>query len=294
MIIALPSLQTIALRGPDAIAFAHAQFSSDVRAQANDHWQFSAWLSPQGRVRAFFHLLRDDDEHLRLLLRGAHARDMATALQRFVFRSKVEILVRDEIAVFGCTDAQAVAEFCGEVATDSIIAGDRPCTNLSISAEPSRWLIVFDDASAQSAPTSQDADRNPWVLADIRAGLIELAPALEDQFLPQWLGLNRLGAVSVTKGCYPGQEIMARLHFKGGNKRSLYLLEFQGDRVPMPGTQIVYGRQPQETAGAIILAATTSANQIIALATLRDDLPAMPLQIIDPDMSETGARTRFD
>ncbi|HET8942279.1 MAG TPA: folate-binding protein [Rudaea sp.] len=284
----------IALRGPDAIAFAHAQFSSDVRAQANGHWQFSAWLSPQGRVRAFFHLLRDDDEHLRLLLRGAHARDMATALQRFVFRSKVEILVLDEIGVFGCTDAQVVAEFCGDVAADSIITGGPPCTNLSISADPSRWLMMFDDASAQSAPTSHDADRNPWILADIRAGLIELAQALEDQFLPHWLGLTRLGAVSVTKGCYPGQEIMARLHFKGGNKRSLYLVEFQGDHAPMPGTQIVCSRQPQETAGAIIIAATTSAKQTIALATLSDDLHAMPLQIIGQDMSATGARTRFD
>ena len=58
------------LTGPDAVAFAQAQFSNDVPSLADGHWQWNAWLSPQGRVRFFFHLLRDDAQHLRLLLRG--------------------------------------------------------------------------------------------------------------------------------------------------------------------------------------------------------------------------------
>ena len=73
--------------------------------------------------------------------------------------------------------------------------------------------------------------------SDIRAGLPEIGAELRDQLLPQWIGLDRLGAISVRKGCYPGQEIMARLHFKGGNKRSLYRLLWPAGEVVPPGTR---------------------------------------------------------
>ena len=294
MTIALPSLQTIALRGPDAIAFAHAQFSSDVRTLANGCWQFSAWLSPQGRVRAFFHLLRDDDEHLRLLLRGGDARELVIALRRFIFRSKVELLALDEVEVFGCTNADVVGELCGGVAADTIISDGHQRTNLAIPGDPSRWLMLVDSGSTQAPSNADDIDQNQWMITDIRAGLIELDQALQDQFLPQWLGLNRLGAVSVAKGCYPGQEIMARLHFKGGNKRSLYRVEFDGDCVPTPGTQIIQDGERQDPAGQILMAASTDKNHVLALATLRDDLGAAPLQIIDSAIGAISLRSRFE
>src|SRR6185312_5176981 len=159
--ISLPS-QVLELTGADAATFAHAQFSSDVLALADGQWQWSAWLSPQGRVRAFSRLLRTNASHLTLTLRGGDAEWLRAELSRFVFRAKVQM-------------------------------------------------------GAAHGGASQTT-----ALEDIRAGIPEIGVELRDQLLPQWIGLDRLGAVSVRKGCYPGQEIMARLHFKGGNKRSLY------------------------------------------------------------------------
>jgi folate-binding Fe-S cluster repair protein YgfZ len=78
--------ETLLIEGPDAIAFAQAQFSSKVSSLATGHWQFSAWLDPQGRVRALFHLARLADDRLLLLLRGGSAAAVVDALQRFVFR----------------------------------------------------------------------------------------------------------------------------------------------------------------------------------------------------------------
>ncbi len=83
--------ETLLIEGPDAMTFAHAQFSSSVKSLSAGHWQFSAWLDPQGRVRALFHLARLGDERLLLLLRGGNAADMVASLQRFVLRAKLTL-----------------------------------------------------------------------------------------------------------------------------------------------------------------------------------------------------------
>src|SRR5690606_40180213 len=88
---ALPDHQVITLRGRDALAFAQAQFMSDVPALAEGHWQWSGWLTPKGRVIALFALLKADAETVHLVLHDAGAEDVAARLRRFVFRSKVEI-----------------------------------------------------------------------------------------------------------------------------------------------------------------------------------------------------------
>ncbi|MEO8803284.1 MAG: folate-binding protein [Rudaea sp.] len=294
MAIALPSLQVIELRGLDAVAFAHAQFSSDVRTQYNGQWQFSTWLSPQGRVRAFFHLLRDADDRLRMVLRGGNPGEVAAALTRFIFRSKVELRVLEDIQVFGCTQAQAIAECCGDVAQGTTTTGNVQHTSLCIQGETSRWLLLLDAGSSKPSSTEPGMDRNQWRLADIRAGLPELAPALQEQLLPQWLGLDRLGAISVNKGCYPGQEIIARLHFKGGNKRSLYLVEFDGVGPPEANAHLVSCDERQESAGRIVMAAQSAENRIVALAALHDELAKACLRFTDSPGREIGARIRFD
>jgi len=90
-----PPSQVLELNGADAAAFAHAQFGSDVLALPDGQSQWSAWLSPQGRVRAFFRLQRTNAEHLSLTLRGGDAAWMRAELARFVFRAKVQITVVD-------------------------------------------------------------------------------------------------------------------------------------------------------------------------------------------------------
>src|SRR5487761_2719543 len=95
MPIELPPPQLLELTGPDAVAFAQAQFCNDARALADGQWQWNAWLSAQGRVRAFFRLLRTNATHLTLTLRGSDAIWMRTELARFVFRAKVQLAVVD-------------------------------------------------------------------------------------------------------------------------------------------------------------------------------------------------------
>jgi folate-binding protein YgfZ len=274
MMISLPKPQLLGIAGADAVAFAHAQFSSDVRGLLNGQWQWSAWLSPQGRVRAFFHLIRDDDEHLRLLLRGGGAGELRSALAPYILRAKVALSAIDDTDAVGTFDARD-----GRADADA----------LALPGSPPRWLMLrraaATDASGAPAATEQ------WRLADIRAGLPELDPALQDQFLPQWLGLDRLGAVSVKKGCYPGQEVMSRLHFKGGNKRALYRLQLQAAALPAPGGALLLAAG-RENAGQIVMAARGEGG-IEALASLIEAASGESLRAADPAITDLRVAQRF-
>lgn len=231
-----PPTQVLEITGVDAAAFAHAQFSNDVLTLPGGHWQWNAWLSPQGRVRAFFHLRRIDADSVVLTLRGGDAQWLRAELARFVLRAKVQLHVVD-----------------------------------------AAWLAAKTQMVDRPTP---DSPR----LADIRAGLPEIGVELRDHLLPQWIGLDRLGAVSVSKGCYPGQEIMARLHFKGGNKRSLYRLCWPGNALAQPGSVL---RDPGGSeAGVIVTAAQDAgAGHVEALASISDSAADTALTL---ESSPTG------
>lgn len=272
MMISLPQPQLLEIAGADAVSFAHAQFSSDVRSLANGQWQWSAWLSPQGRVRAFFHLLRDDDEHLRLLLRGGDAQKLRAALAPFILRAKVTFGAIEHVDALGCLEA-----------------GEAPAGALALPGPPQRWLMLRNAATSEAGTSPAAVER--WRLADIHAGLPVLDAVLQDQFLPQWLGLDRLGAVSVKKGCYPGQEVMSRLHFKGGNKRALYRLLLQAPAPPLPGSALLLARNG-ENAGQIVMAARGDGG-IEALASLFDAAAGESLRAADPQIADLRVVQRF-
>ncbi len=286
----LPSSQLLELVGPDAVAFAHAQFSSNVRALANGYWQWSAWLSPQGRVRGLFHLLRDNDEHLRLLIRGGDACELAEALRRFVLRAKVEMRRVEGVKLRGSFDTATVSESI-DSSDDAFKLGYASGTTLlAMPGENARWLIVDENADKSEMPA--DAV-NRWRLADIHAGLPSLAPALQDRLLPSWLGLNRLGAISVDKGCYPGQEIVSRMHFKGGNTRSLYLVELASGPIPAAGCVVRVQSERNAPAGQIVDAAVASGRRIEALASLQDACNEEKLLLDSAEPTRITVKHRF-
>lgn len=287
----LPRPELLELAGADAVSFAQAQFSSDVRALADNHWQWSAWLSPKGRVRAFFQLLRNDRDHLRLLLRGGTASELAEALQRFVFRAKVELSPIEDVsavALSGTDEIQAIAD---HVPTGFALQRANNVTVLVMPGQSPRWLGLVNGSNGP-AMSAQDLDR--WRLSDIRAGLPEMAPVLHEQLLPTWLGLDRLGAASVSKGCYPGQEIVSRLHFRGGNTRSLYRIGIETARPPHPGDAIRMESADGSLAGQIVQAALASGRRFEALASLQDALADQPLRVESSEPTLINVFERFD
>lgn len=189
--------ETLVIEGPDAIAFAQSQFTVSVAAIKPSEWQFSAWLDAQGRVRYFFHLARLAPNRLLLLLRGGHAGAMKDELSRFVFRAKLSVHADSSLAL-ATGDALPLHEVHTLESVTRLGCGDHS-------------LALSNDANADMRRHSlQIAAGWPW-----------LPETLLGSCLPPALSLHRLHAVSLDKGCYPGQEIVARLHYRGGNKRQL-------------------------------------------------------------------------
>jgi folate-binding protein YgfZ len=215
-VFALPDHALVVLEGPDAVAFAHAQFANDVVSLAPGNWQWNAWLTPKGRVIAVFALARRTDDSLWLVLPDHPADLFAETLRRFVFRRKLKILVPTDLAVGAAFAAPARAT--GAVLDDSDGALE---FDLGGDGGPRTWRIgptTAEDAVAQAA----------WQVADLRHGLPRLPASQREQWTPQQLALDRLSAYSVKKGCYPGQEIVARTHFLGKAKRSLQCFTADG------------------------------------------------------------------
>jgi folate-binding protein YgfZ len=233
--------ESLLIEGPDAIGFAHAQFSSKVDALATGQWQFSAWLDPHGRVRSIFHLARVADDQLLLLLRGGEASVMSAALRQFLFRSKVTITA---------LPARAIAT-----------GPAMPLHDLRVHGTTAAFGCGSHSMQISEAPQADAA----WRLQQLREGWPWLPGEASGQLLPPALSLHRLGAVAIDKGCYPGQEIVARMHYRGGNKRHLHRVELA---VPMDAGAPVLdtGRE----AGRILDVVLTD-NGIEALAVLSDD-----------------------
>lgn len=274
MPIRLPPPQILEISGPDAIAFAHAQFSSDVAALAPRHWQWSAWLSAQGRVRAFFRLLRRDEQRLLAILRGGTAADFFRRLAPYVLRAKVRLDVVDPAPAFGCFDAADVMGLLGGAPDGHALIESGGRIGMAADDAARRWLVLGAAGSA-GGDVADEQGTARWRATDIAAGIVELAPEQLDRFVAPSLGLERLDAASVRKGCYPGQEIVARLHYKGGNKRWLHRVEFSAGSVPPAGTELHAAHSDQP--GELLDAVWTAAPRGIALAVLPECLPGTAL-----------------
>ena len=219
---ALPDHAIIALEGPDATAFAQAQFANDVVALAPGHWQWNAWLTPKGRVIALFALLKLEQDRILLVLPDADASGLASQLQRFVFRRKLKIAARDDLQASGAfhqPDSARNARIGADAGSIEIDYGD---------GNQGRTLRI---APVREWPEQADWPAR-WKACDLLHGLPRLPAEQREQWTPQQLSLERLQAFSVKKGCYPGQEIVARTHFLGKAKRGLVLFEAESPVVP--------------------------------------------------------------
>ncbi len=220
----LPNLSVLRFAGPDAIAFLQGQVSNDTRRLADGVPLLAAYSTAQGRVIAVMHLLPHSSGVLAIL-----PRDIATPtlerLRKFVLRAKVKI---EELG-WSVAGAPAMASELARIPSfnrearylehDGVAVARVPDGGRSES--PRFWILspVPSQTAAAESP-AQDA----WRLEDIRAGLPQVYAATSEQFVAQMLNLDRLDAISFTKGCYTGQEIIARTQHLGRIKRRMYRL----------------------------------------------------------------------
>ncbi len=263
--------QVLALDGVDAVAFAQAQFANDVVALADGHWHWSAWLSAKGRVLAVFQLLRLDAHTLRLVCHDGDAGAMAEQLRRFVFRRKVAIGITEQVV-------QVAMQLPAKARGAALARLDEGAIELDVgSAALPRLLRLVADVDAAPDAAAELA----WRQSDLRFGLPRLDGSQREQWTPQQLGLDRLAAYSVKKGCYPGQEIVARTHFLGKAKRAATLLQVPAGSAP--GEEV---RKEGQAIGTVVSVAGSLALAVLPLDAGEEGLsvaggPAMVWPLIE-------------
>ncbi len=262
--IRIASAEIIELAGPDAVAFAHAQFSSDVRSLAVDDWQWSAWLDAQGRARNVFALLHPEPERLVIWQPRGNAEEMAVPLMRYVMRAKLQIVQMHGWHLYD-------ADSNDEPRSPARLSHEHGGWSLDLTGPPTRRALLAPDL-ASTFEAGDDEAVDAWTRADIAAQLPWISTETAGQFVAPALGLQRLGAISLDKGCYPGQEIVARLHYRGGNKRHCHRVLIRGDIPPPPGSAIV-SHQADTTLGTILYSASCAAGSD-ALAILPESMIA--------------------
>jgi folate-binding protein YgfZ len=253
---ALSGFSVLELVGRDSGAFLQSQTMNDCAAMAPGQWQWNGWLTPKGRVIAIFALLRLESERWLWVVPDYPAAELAPRLQRFVFRSKLDLKPLSDLVC-------AAGPWPDGLTTGSVQHGhgDEWCLGWSQSARVGQralWLLPPGHAALDAAAPGVDA---AWVDADLSQGLPRLPPSQREAWTPQMLSLERLAAFSLRKGCYPGQEIVARTHYLGQAKRGLARLS---------GAALEAGQAVEAGGAAVgtVVAANATGTRALAVVTL--------------------------
>ena len=247
--------------GDDARTFLHGQLTNDIENLAPGRARFAGWCTAKGRLLATFLVIARADGFLLQLSRDI-APAIAKRLAMFVLRSKVKVTdVTAEWAQAGTWDAAMLASL--GIAVPEGYGVSETQGALAVALEPGRWLLL---ATGDAASRLQaDADESAWTLAEIRAGRALISQPVQDQFVPQMVNLERAGGVDFRKGCYPGQEIVARAQYRGAVKRRMYRL--RGASL-VAGQALLGGEDPAEGGGLVVMGAEGEALAVLPVAAV--------------------------
>jgi hypothetical protein len=197
----------LSVTGADARAFLHAQLTNDIEHLPPDRAVLAGWCSAKGRLLATFLVIPSPDGFLLQLARDLAA-PVAKRLSMFVLRSKVKITdASDAWSQYGVWEADLHQP---EVHW-------RSGAGVTVKVGEARYLELFPSNESPEV----NAQENQWSLQEIRAGRPLITAATQDQFVPQMVNLEQIGGVDFKKGCYPGQEIVARAQYRGQVKRRM-------------------------------------------------------------------------
>jgi len=256
-------LATLEFSGPDAGAFLQGQLSCDVQGLDADHGTLGCYCTPQGRMLANFLLWRDG-EALRMALAADIAAAVQKRLQMFVLRAKVKLVRLDSelvlLGVAGPSGAGALQEATGAFPREAM-ALQRAGGAIAIRLFGERFVVAAETREAPGLWQRLTGKLVPvgtaaWRWLDIVAGMPLVTSPTQDQFVPQMTNLEVIGGVNFRKGCYTGQEIIARTQYRGKVKRRMYLAHVAGAEA-RAGDQIV-GADDAETPGGVVLNAAPS------------------------------------
>ncbi len=222
-------LTAVRVSGADAGAFLHGQLTADIAALEPDSEKsacYAAYCSPKGRVLATLFVVRQPD-HFLLLMDPGLVESLVQRLRMYVLRAQVNLEPQSDLDIAG-----QISGAIKEPAADGSYAG--------LAVEDARLVRLPDQRVILLDASGLMDDDSEWRRLNIEQGVAWVGQATTDLFVPQMLALDVIGAVSFTKGCYPGQEVVARARYLGRIKR--HLRRFEAAAALAPGQSIHSGQ----------------------------------------------------
>lgn len=253
----------IEAQGADAATFLHGQLSQDLLGQGPDDARLAAYCSVKGRMLATALTLRPQPEHIWLLTPRATLAGWLKRLSMFVLRAKVKLSDASEaVQVVGLLGAPAaalglpaLAEVGSAAPYPALAHGAGWLVRLPTVHSVVRALWVGPQAEAKALlDTLPAATPGQWAWLDVLSGVAQVTPSTADQFVPQMVNYELVGGIHFQKGCYPGQEVVARSQYRGTLKRRAFV-----GHAPAPvraGDEVFSADDPSQPAGMVVLAAS--------------------------------------
>jgi len=272
----------IAIAGEEAAKFLHGQLTNDVEHLDPAEARFAGFCTPKGRLQASFLMWRDLDA-VYLQLPRAIQPPLQKRLSMFVMRSKAKLRDATDEAPFaavlglgGAAAQAALAQHVGALPAAPMgkvdgAFGSVLRLNDAFGAPRYLWLTSFEAASSALPALMQTlalGGNQAWHLAAIHAGEPQVSAATQEQFVPQMINLELLGGVNFKKGCYPGQEIVARTKYLGKIKRRAALASID-NAAARPGDEVFSSADPDQPCGMVVNAAPNGAGGADALVEIK-------------------------
>lgn len=278
VIVPLAHLALIEAGGEEAKSFLHSQFTSDVNHLAESQAQHAGWCSAKGRMQASF-VLWHTGEKYHLVLAADLLEATLKRLKMFVLRAKVTLAAEDEQVLLGLSGqqaAEALADADLPAPQDMLQTGAANGCNV-LRLDAGRYIVAAPAAAAPGlwqklTVKARPAGTPAWRWLDIQAAFPLVTLATKEEFVPQMADFEKIGGISFHKGCYPGQEIVARTQYLGKVKRHLYRLR---SGVPLQAGDDLYSPENlDQTSGKVMSAAPTPDGGYAALAVVQSNFAA--------------------
>jgi tRNA-modifying protein YgfZ len=272
-IYALDQFGVLSVSGKDAATLLQGQMTCNVNEVDEGQAKFGAICNPKGRVLATILLLRKEETFL-LILPLELLEPIKSRLQMYVLRSQVKIEDSTEaFCLIGISEQESPGSAFLTWVADSTITVNIPATfkrSLLLTDAESAIRLWAEKVNSQSFRT---AYANEWAYLDLMDGIPWLTKSTSEEYIPQMLNLDKLGGISFNKGCYTGQEIVARTHYLGKNKREMFLAECQFAIPPEPGTNVINSNSDnQEVVGKVLKAQQIKEKCILLIILQTSDL----------------------
>ncbi len=265
--------------GADAESFLHGQLSNDLQGLDASTSQLSAYCNPKGRMLAVFRVIRFKDGFL-LQFPAVSADAVVPRLRMYVLRADVHLeRVDDEYIAVGLSGPDAAAglvELGYKVppAPNAVTRHDGAVVCALPGSQP-RFEVILPAVQAVDFWNAAATNKRPagaacWRALDISAGIPTIYPATSEQFVPQMANLDLIDGINFKKGCYPGQEIVARMHYLGKLKDRMMIAHANGNRLPLPGDPLYAADYGDQAAGHVVdaTAAAGGGYDLLAIAKL--------------------------